>query len=66
MTGNLSRQELEKIKEETEIEIKQTESKLKHLKSMLTDIKGQIFRLINSEFPATHSEPQIKPINERK
>ena len=66
LTNNLSRQELEKMKEETEAKIIRLESELKDLKSMLTDIKGQIFRHINSEFPVTHSQPPLKPINERK
>ena len=62
----MSRQELEKLKEAKEIEIKQLESKLKDLKSELSEIKGRIFRFVNSEFHATHTLSPIKPINERK
>jgi len=66
MTGNLSRQELEKIKKETETKIEDVELELAHLKSVLSKVKGQIFRLINAEFSVTHTKSPVKPINQRK
>jgi chaperonin cofactor prefoldin len=66
MTSNATRQELEKIKEDTEAQIKTLELEITHLKSVLSEVKGQIFRLINAEFTVTHSASPIKLINERK
>ena len=66
MTSNMTRQELEKIKKDTEAQINTLELELTHLKSVLSKVKGQIFRLINAEFPTTHSTSPIQPINKRK
>ena len=66
MTSNPTRQELEELKKAKEEEIKTLKSKTKDAESDLSDIKRQIFRLINAEFPTTHSTSPIQPINKRK
>ena len=65
MTNNTTRQELEKLKEEKETEIKTLEFKIKNAKFELSEINRRIFRLINSEFPAVTAHSKIPPINKR-
>ena len=66
MTNDAIRQELEKLKEDKEAEIKSLKLQIKNIELELSNIKGRIFQIINAEFPAQHISSPIKLPNERK